>query len=44
MDSLRKLRRGEELPESEGWAGQIAYQKLDQPIGTEYKDPFGDEL
>eukprot|EP01044_Picomonas_judraskeda_P045173 COSAG03_NODE_24604_length_271_cov_0.604651_1_plen_39_part_01 len=39
MDSLRKLRRGEELPESEGWLGQIAYQKLDQATGTEYKDP-----
>jgi hypothetical protein len=29
--NLRKLKRGEELPESEGHGGQVAYQKLDQP-------------
>lgn len=44
MFSLRKLRRGEALPESEGRGGAVAYQSLDKPIGEEYKDPFGDEL
>eukprot|EP01043_Picozoa_sp_COSAG02_P011010 COSAG02_NODE_399_length_23112_cov_1107.712349_11_plen_79_part_00 len=43
VTSLRKLRRGEALPESEGWGGQVAYQSLDQPL-DDLKDPFGDEL
>lgn len=42
--SIKKLKRGEPLPESEGTGGSVKYQSLDQPVGEDFKDPFGDEL
>lgn len=37
------LARGEALPKSERWSGQVAYWRLDQFL-EDLKDPFGDEL